>query len=161
MASARPSYINAIFIQSRGVVQDPPCAPCAAVRPGLRSFPECRRTPRYSGGCNGNCKCRHYCSRCTAQGNMATLAAALARNCTELSERKKSDIEDQLTAESSAEYFLRLVYLLPSCRAHTPLYAFVKSQNALQSRQLNSSPALRVWSSHTRYARRHPPCRHH
>jgi hypothetical protein len=36
---------------------------------------------------------------------MATLPAALASNCVELSERKKSDIEDQLTAETSAEFF--------------------------------------------------------
>jgi hypothetical protein len=90
---------------------------------------------------------------------MATLAAALASNCTELSERKKSDIEDQLTAESSAEFFFAArLFALVLSSTYTTLRL---RQNALQSRQLNSAPALRVWSSRTRYARRHPPCRHH
>jgi hypothetical protein len=49
---------------------------------------------------------------------MATLPAALASNCTELSERKKSDIEDQLTAETSAEFFLASICSRPVEHIH-------------------------------------------
>ena len=45
VASHRPSYINAILIQSRGNVVLNPCTACQGSRPGLRPFPECRRLP--------------------------------------------------------------------------------------------------------------------
>lgn len=61
--SHRPSYINALLIQSRGFVQDPPCQNCAVQ---LRPFYECRRVPGHFGGCCGNCKWRDHCSRCSA-----------------------------------------------------------------------------------------------
>ena len=49
----RASYINGILIQSRGIVQDPPCVQCVQQ---LRLFTECRRVPGHFGGCCGNCK---------------------------------------------------------------------------------------------------------
>jgi Protein of unknown function (DUF3716) len=68
VAQHRPSYINAILIQSRGHVQDPPCARCA--RPGgLRPFVECRRIQGHFGGCCGNCKWPDHGIRCTARDN--------------------------------------------------------------------------------------------
>jgi hypothetical protein len=63
----RPSYINAILIQSRGVVQAPACDACSAARPGFRPFPECRRVPGHFGGCCGNCKWRDHAARCSAK----------------------------------------------------------------------------------------------
>ena len=62
----RPSYINGILIQSRGMLQDPPCASCAAAAPGFHPFLECRRVPGHFGGCCGNCKWRDGCSHCSA-----------------------------------------------------------------------------------------------
>jgi Protein of unknown function (DUF3716) len=67
MGSHRASYINAILIQSRGVARNPPCGACAADRPGLRPFPECRRIQGHFGGCCGNCKWRDHAARCTAR----------------------------------------------------------------------------------------------
>lgn len=62
--SQRPSYINAILIQSRGGLVPGGCARCRLPRPGLRPFPECRRLPRHFGGCCGNCKWRDHAARC-------------------------------------------------------------------------------------------------
>jgi hypothetical protein len=39
VGSHRPSYINAILIQSRGTAMQPACEACTATRPGLRPFP--------------------------------------------------------------------------------------------------------------------------
>lgn len=58
----RPSYVNAILIQSRGVVSSPPCTECS--RRGLRPFPECIRLERHFGNCCGNCKWRDHAARC-------------------------------------------------------------------------------------------------
>jgi hypothetical protein len=60
--------VNAILIQSRGVVQNPPCAACAG-GPGLRPFPECRRVPGHFGGSCRNCKWRDHVARYTACDN--------------------------------------------------------------------------------------------
>lgn len=68
VASQRPSYINALLIQSRGVLVAPPCAACA--RPGgMSPFPECRRVPGHFGGCCANCKWRDHAARCTTRDN--------------------------------------------------------------------------------------------
>ena len=67
VASHRPSYINAILIQSRGNVVLNPCTACQGPRPGFRPFPECRRVPGHFGGCCGNCKWRDHASKCSVQ----------------------------------------------------------------------------------------------
>ena len=63
IGSHRPSYINAILIQSRGTEAIPPCEHCLADRD--RPFPSCRRTAGHFGGCCANCKWRDWGSRCT------------------------------------------------------------------------------------------------
>ena len=50
----RPSYMNAVLIQSRGTGTRT-CTKCAA-RPGRGPFPECRQAPGFFGGACGNCK---------------------------------------------------------------------------------------------------------
>ena len=61
----RPSYVNAILIQSRGLQVHPACLQCRT-GPGLRPFPECRRLRGHFGGCCANCKWRDHAARCTA-----------------------------------------------------------------------------------------------
>ncbi len=59
----RPSYINAVLIQSRGQVVPVTCTQCA--RPnGLRPFPECRFVPEHFEGACVNCKWRNHAARC-------------------------------------------------------------------------------------------------
>jgi hypothetical protein len=60
----RPSYVNAILIQSRGQQVPGGCLACRSARPGLRPFPECRRLLGYFGGCCGNCKWHDHTVRC-------------------------------------------------------------------------------------------------
>ena len=48
----RPSYINGILIQSRGIVQDSPCTRCVQQ---LHFFTECRRVSEHFSGC-----CKNY-----------------------------------------------------------------------------------------------------
>jgi Protein of unknown function (DUF3716) len=62
----RPSYINAILIQSRGIVRNPPCDRCA-----VRMYPflECRRVPGHFGGCCGNCKWPDAAASCSAKND--------------------------------------------------------------------------------------------
>lgn len=67
VGSHRPSYINAILIQSRGAAAQPACGACAAARPGLRPFPECRRVAGHFGGACANCKWRDHGSRCSVR----------------------------------------------------------------------------------------------
>ena len=67
VASHRPSYINAILIQSRGNVVLNPCTACQGLCPGLRPFPECRRLPGHFGGCCGNCKWRDHALKCSVR----------------------------------------------------------------------------------------------
>jgi hypothetical protein len=64
VGSHRPSYINAILIQSRGTAVQPACEACTATRPGLRPFPECRRVAGHFGGACANCKWRDHGARC-------------------------------------------------------------------------------------------------
>lgn len=45
LLSQRPSYTNAVLIQSRGIVETPGYTACVE-GPGLRPFPVCRRLPR-------------------------------------------------------------------------------------------------------------------
>lgn len=61
----RPSYINAMLIQSRGVVS----GPCDRCQRSLRPFLECRRVPGRFGGCCGNCKWPDQAARCTERDN--------------------------------------------------------------------------------------------
>ncbi|PKS06113.1 hypothetical protein jhhlp_007947 [Lomentospora prolificans] len=65
----RPSYINALLIQSRGQVSTPPCTECQRLRAGAqdrlnRPFPVCVRTPGHFGGACGNYKWRDHAARC-------------------------------------------------------------------------------------------------
>ena len=60
----RPSYINAILIQSRGQALPRACNQCLG-RPGLRPFPVCLRVPGHFQGCCGNCKLREHGARCS------------------------------------------------------------------------------------------------
>jgi hypothetical protein len=70
VGSHRPSYINAILIQSRGNMVLGPCTACQGLRPGLRPFPECRRLPGHFGGCCGNCKWRDHAFKCSVRDDM-------------------------------------------------------------------------------------------
>ena len=59
VATQRPSYINALLIQSRGVAVNPACSACVRSQSmsvdGLaRPFPACRRLAGHFGGCCGN-----------------------------------------------------------------------------------------------------------
>lgn len=65
----RPSYINAILIQSRGVAGEQPCDACRRARTGPRPFPECRRVAGHFGGACANCKWRDHASRCSVRGD--------------------------------------------------------------------------------------------
>jgi hypothetical protein len=58
----RPSYVNALLIQSRGVVRAVPCAECS--RRGLTPFPDCASVQGHFGGSCGNCKWRDHAARC-------------------------------------------------------------------------------------------------
>jgi len=61
VGSHRPSYINALLIQSRGI----PSGPCDRCQRSLRPFLECRRVPGHFGGACGNCKWPDHGARCT------------------------------------------------------------------------------------------------
>ncbi len=66
--SHRPSYINALLIQSRGAIV--PGGGCHGCRTrGPSPFLECRRVPGHFGGCCGSCKWRDHAQRCTARDN--------------------------------------------------------------------------------------------
>jgi len=60
--SQRPSYINAILIQSRGIYVRRGCTECR--RRGMTPFPICIQLPDYFDGCCGNCKWRDHAVRC-------------------------------------------------------------------------------------------------
>lgn len=62
----RPSYINAILIQSRGRPEMQACTACRG-GPGLHPFPQCSRLPGHFGGACGNCKWRDHTIRCSVQ----------------------------------------------------------------------------------------------
>jgi hypothetical protein len=68
--SKRPSYINALLIQSRGVDCAQPCVRCRTSQ-GRTPFPECRRVPDAFGGCCANCKWPDLGSRCSLRGQPA------------------------------------------------------------------------------------------
>ena len=63
----RPSYVNAILIQSRGRRGVHSCVSCRNAIPGPRPFPECRRVPGHFGGACANCKWRDHASRCSVR----------------------------------------------------------------------------------------------
>ena len=62
LGSHRPSYVNAVLIQSRGRTRAVRCTECR--RRGLTPFPECRRLRGHFGGCCANCKWRDHGARC-------------------------------------------------------------------------------------------------
>lgn len=62
----RPSYINALLIQSRGRREEQACSACRD-GPRLRPFPECARVPGHFGGAYGNCKWRDHTARCSVR----------------------------------------------------------------------------------------------
>jgi hypothetical protein len=61
----RPSYLNAVLIQSRGTI-GMTCEACA-LDPNRGPFPECRRTKGHFEGCCGNCKWRDHAARCSVR----------------------------------------------------------------------------------------------
>lgn len=61
----RPSYLNAILIQSRGSDVVRPCDQCAH---RASPFPYCRQLPDFNGCC-GNCKWRDHGARCSVRTN--------------------------------------------------------------------------------------------
>jgi hypothetical protein len=66
----RPSYVNALLIQSRGVLVPEPCASCQNKMLMDRDayaypFVHCIRLPGHFGGCCGNCKWPDRASRCS------------------------------------------------------------------------------------------------
>ena len=67
ISTHRPSYLNAILIQSRGRTLGLPCLACRSERSGLRPFPECRRVAGHFGGACANCKWRDHASRCSVR----------------------------------------------------------------------------------------------
>ena len=62
----RPSYINALLIQSRGVVLAQPCTNCRHGQ-GMKPFPECRHVPGAFGGACANCKWPDWASQCSVR----------------------------------------------------------------------------------------------
>ncbi|CBF81148.1 hypothetical protein AN5240.2 [Aspergillus nidulans FGSC A4] len=62
----RPSYINAMLIQSRGTRLTQPCKGCRSVQ-GRPVFPECRHVPGAFDGCCANCKWRDHGYRCSVR----------------------------------------------------------------------------------------------
>jgi hypothetical protein len=69
----RPSYINAILIQSRGSDVVRPCTYCE--HRGPSPFPYCRQLPDFDGCC-GNCKWRDHASRCSLRTNSNRLTGS-------------------------------------------------------------------------------------
>ncbi len=67
IGSHRPSYINAILIQSGDQAAPNLCIACSQPRPGLNPFPYCRHVVRHFGGACGNCKWRDHASRCSVR----------------------------------------------------------------------------------------------
>ncbi|KAJ5249373.1 hypothetical protein N7524_011689 [Penicillium chrysogenum] len=63
--SQRPSYINALLIQSRGLPLITPCEACRQTQ--RRPFPAYVRAPGHFGGACGNCKWRDAAIRCTVR----------------------------------------------------------------------------------------------
>lgn len=82
----RPSYVNALLIQSRGRPEVQACTACRG-GPGLRPFPECRRLPGHFDGACGNCKWRDHASRCTVRDHV--------EGAIEVIELPDSDEEDE------------------------------------------------------------------
>ena len=76
-AMNRPSYVNAILIQSRGAppVARPPraavgCTACSVLGTPTgdrKAFPECRHMPGHFGGGCGNCKWQDHAARCSVR----------------------------------------------------------------------------------------------
>ena len=65
----RPSYINALLIQSRGRSLAQPCIGCR-IHQGMRPFTECRHVPGAFGGSCANCKWHDRASRCSVRDDL-------------------------------------------------------------------------------------------
>lgn len=63
----RPSYINALLIQSRGVRLARPCTHCRGGQGLRRPFPECRHIPGEWEGACANCKWPDRANQCSVR----------------------------------------------------------------------------------------------
>lgn len=63
ISDARPSYINALLIQSRGAPLKQPCTRCRKMD-FMKPFPTCARLTGYFGGSCANCKWSDLASQC-------------------------------------------------------------------------------------------------
>ena len=61
----RPSYLNAVLIQSRGRT-GMTCVDCSRT-PGRGPFTDCRRVQGHFDGACGNCKWRDHAARCSVR----------------------------------------------------------------------------------------------
>lgn len=66
----RPSYINALLIQSRGVRLARPCTHCRRGHGRRLPFPDCRHVPGEFGGACANCKWPDRASRCSVRDEL-------------------------------------------------------------------------------------------
>jgi hypothetical protein len=66
LAGQRPSYINALLIQSRGYLLVQDCDHCVEMDV-RRPFPFCVRMPGHFGGACANCKWPDYAHRCSVR----------------------------------------------------------------------------------------------
>ena len=62
--SHRPSYVNAILINTRGQPARSICSACANPKIGLTPFPVCMTVRGHFQGACGNCKWRDHGARC-------------------------------------------------------------------------------------------------
>lgn len=96
LAMNRPSYVNAVLIQSRGAppVAAPPraaggCTACSTLGTPAgdrKAFPECRHMPGHFGGGCGNCKWQDHAAICSVRDGQA--------------ESESSDDDDEDSEES-------------------------------------------------------------
>lgn len=83
--TGRPSYVNALIIQSRGIeVPDG----CTNSRSGV--FAKCVRLPGFFGGCCGNCKWKDHGARCSVRNPGEAKHVILA----ELEGNRVEEVED-------------------------------------------------------------------
>ncbi|KAF1814162.1 hypothetical protein P152DRAFT_412723, partial [Eremomyces bilateralis CBS 781.70] len=101
--SHRPSYINAILIQSRGTAAPTACTEC--VRRGLTPFPECRRAIAHFSDCCGNCKWRDHGTRCSWD-NSSDEESSEEENNDEDADDDDDDDDDESVRSDSSETLL-------------------------------------------------------
>ena len=72
ISDGRPSYINALLIQSRGEPLKKPCTRCRNMD-FLKPFPTCARLTGYFGGSCANCKWADKASLCDCRDDKPPL----------------------------------------------------------------------------------------